>query len=159
MPPFIIEISFPKSSSTLYQRNLEHAKKAMEFITEGEGRATRHTARFTVDQFAVMNKLLSNVKRLRGVTVSVGGITVNPFYASLTAECYMQSLLANDHRAYCCHETYPIPKDSDIKLAILSPCRILAVTPNENHPSSFEDQFQAAAVRQGVWWCPNLRGS
>ncbi len=40
----------------------------------------------------------------------------------------------------------------------LSPCQYIhPLKVGGHHPSSLEDQFQAEAVKQGVWWCPHFR--
>lgn len=143
--------------------------KASELTTLAEGRTTQHTAIFTMDQLPIAYKLLYLVRSSKGTTVSFEGLELNPFYTSLTMECYLKSRMADDQKTYCSPGADSVQNENPLieerlredeaisSKPVGSPCKRLVIDPSDKDAAPSADQLQATALSQGIWWCPNFK--
>ena len=177
MNPLRIQLQFPKSTSPRYPRVLLLAKRAKEFRTSGQGKWAVNVAIFdnSIEQLSILQELLPLVKEWRGVRVTINRVPIRSLWqVNETLNCYLQSLLCRDFRAYCWKVDATYRPDEPIqgpglklslttnfeKIITAFPCRLMApygynrITPH--HPSGLKDQYQALAVERGTWWCPHF---
>jgi hypothetical protein len=178
-----LAIAFPKSRSANYGAAVNFARNAVHYTdTEIDGN-TYHFAGFGTDRAQVtlalsVTKLLLNIK---GTMFYAGGkLVMERFRIESVLSCYLTACGSKDYRAHC-HTVINDPfgskslpgekfsmsmmdfiRDDSQAPAVqcLFPCRFLAgftdMGLSGQHPSSQEDQIQAAAVRRGCDWCPSF---
>lgn len=183
---YLLVLSFAKSSSSSYPLALSVAQGAAKYAETTVGRQLVHLAAFSRDRegaakaLAVM-KYLSGVRSLQ---IFCNGTTTRSAYAvSGVLECYLKACSCADHAAHCCKviddpflnrsatpglsysislnlstEPGSTPKARTVQ-RYLFPCSY--VLPRfryqHGHPSSIQDQIQAAAIDAECQWCPNFQ--
>lgn len=136
----------------------------------------------TPAQFSIARMVVWHVARVKGGMAFGAGLPLANLHKTVVAlDCAAAAAACHDHRAHCHlvlvqRETFdtlhaagvdiPIPVSSYTSTvenigpgddAYTAPCRLLVragFRPQPRHPSSPADQLQAAAVREGMQWCP-----
>jgi hypothetical protein len=178
-----LAIAFPKSRSANYGAAVNFARHA-SFYEESEVEGNLyHFAAFGTDRAQVsfalsVTKLLLKIK---GTMFYAGGkLIMERFRIESVLSCYLTACGSKDYRAHChtvINDPFQLRSPAAEKFSMsimdfmrddshaptvqcLFPCRYLATYSDMGlsgrHPSSQEDQIQAAAVRRGCDWCPSF---
>ena len=178
-----LAIAFPKSRSANYGAAVNFARHA-SFYDESEVESNLyHFAGFGTDRTQVtlalsVTKLLLNIK---GTMFYAGGkLVMERFRIESVLSCYLTACGSKDYRAHChivINDPFQVKSATSDSFSLdmmdfvrmdsqapavqcLFPCRFLAgfsdMGLSGRHPSSQEDQIQAAAVRRGCDWCPSF---
>jgi hypothetical protein len=175
-----IAVSFPASRSAAYPSAVAIAKGAPHY-TEGDvGGRVMHFAAFTGtrDGMRQAQALIQTMRGYKGLLIYAGGSLQQWARTLHVLRCYVDSTACADSRAHCAISVHKqsitfhgagsgvfdiTPDFLQTRAqgnAYLFPCRLLAnnflFKFQPGHPSSEEDQIQAAAVREGCSWCPNF---
>lgn len=179
-----LAIAFPKTRSANYGAAVSFARRAVFYEeTEVEG-TLYHFAGFGSDRAQVSlalsaTRLMLNIK---GTMFYAGGkLVMERFRIESVLSCYLTACGSKDYRAHChtvINDPFQVKSAASDSFSLdmmdfvrmdsqtptvqcLFPCRFLAgfsdMGLSGRHPSSQEDQIQAAAVRRGCDWCPSFR--
>ena len=164
----LLAIMFCKSSSPNYQMAVAVAKSAQGY-SDGEfcGRVLHFVLFGKTHEEAVKAKsLASYVGQWKGSQVFAGGKTAQTFYEIFQVlDCYLTASACRDPKSHCHVVTpeYEIHPDDIKDGPFIFPCRHLQSWQfhdiNRNHPSTIQDQLQAAAIHRGCDWCPNFNSA
>ncbi len=177
----LLVVSFPKSTSKSYPLAVNIAKGANYYDEIIVGNKPVHFVVFgkTREEAGRAQALMNYVSGWKGVQIYSGGkIIQNIWEATMVIGCYLEASACKDWRAHChivIDDPYAeIPTTGGLSFAIrindkpsmpkqaielgryIFPCSYLKPYVNfqKEHPSSQEDQIQAAAVEKGCDWCP-----
>ncbi len=173
-------ISFGASRAAGYETALMHARLVKEYSEYGEGNTVRHYCRIakTREEFARAAAIIDCLRTVKSLSVYVNGSPVrNLNELTNVLNCYLQAEACNDYTAHChvVEEEY-VPYYSRSFLSVdledeprtgpprviprhLFPCALLRSRYHlqNGHPSSTEDQIQAAGVKYGCNICLRFR--
>ncbi len=180
---FLLVILFAKSTSKSFHLTLKLATKASHFaegILEGKTHYLVGINKNNED-LILAKSILDYVSKWTGTRVYVSGNEHRSAYqVMMVIDCISKALKCNDPKAHCyVIADHPLigrmksdvawdmpitlsgidPRWKELKKApkLLFPCRYIQPyydTIQHGHPSSPQDQIQAAAVRHGCHWCP-----
>ena len=173
-------VVFTNVKSPNYDHAVSVAQGAEHYATTAVGKSVFHIAAFgkSQDQVGRLLALLGLIANWTTVQYFSRGralITRNERNrADDVAQCYHSALSCNDYKAHCHVVTDRVFKDrrsqaakmridlnqilSDVKESprYVVPCRLISGYPwiDTDHPSTWENQLQAAAVERGAHVCP-----
>lgn len=178
-------VVFPKTRSASYAAAVVLAKQANLYTDTDAAGSLFHVAGFGAEneQAARALSLVRFMRSIKGFQIYAGGKLLQDWArVESVLECYLESAACTDRRAHCqmvIHTEHLIERyyssrpsgavslDLDwMKInevddgIVVFPCRYLLSRNfrfQTGHPSSFEDQMQAGAVREGCDWCPNFK--
>jgi hypothetical protein len=176
----LLVVAFPKSSSKNFPIALDLAQRASSYAKGYLGSAPMHMAAFSRSEqdTKLAIALLEYAGKWKGTMVLANGVLLRSHYeVSEVLRCFLEASQCTDFRAHC----YRVVDDPDfagsrpvsfaltISLArprtqtvqvkrYTFPCTRLHfyMKLESGHPSSFQDQIQAAAVTRGCALCPNF---
>lgn len=180
----LMAVVFPKSTSSTYPLSVNIAKSAYRYGETIIENKIFHMALFAITRedikraLALLNYLMS----LKGFSIFINGNSYNnPYSVYSVLQCYSNAINCNDYRAHChividdpFKETYRshgalsfslqlIDKQPDnIKPTVIErylfPCKHLKqlFSFQKGHPSTPQDQIQAAGIDHHCEWCPNF---
>lgn len=181
-----IVVVFPKSRSNSYPAALSLAKNADQYAETVIGDNNLfHMAGFDLkpQNAQTISSILRYLNGLKGVQTYVNGnLVVNSYTMDEFLNCYINACQCNDYKAHCNavkHE-YDVFSGDDkqsftVSLSLsdlfgkspakseklyLVPCNYIfnyGFRIQKNHPSSSQDQIQAAAVQRSCQICPLLK--
>lgn len=156
-PEAFIAIAFiaPRSQQWEYVRGLLNS--ADELFTHGN--VTCGLFAQNPSSVELAHRILEVALDWKTCHLFINGVPVVSIKQIRWLPCFISSLKVKDLKAHCIRSRVigKYIENRYIQYTIFEPCRFM---PNhewfhEDHPSSFEDQFQATAVRQGVDQCPH----
>lgn len=178
----LMAVVFPKSKSFAYPLSVSIAKSAYRYNEKIIGNKLFHMALFSItkDETNKALALLNNLMGLKGFSIFMNGNNCkNPYSVYEVLQCYFKAINCTDYRAHCqividdpFRETYrgssgisfsiqltDKPQESVNPIIIqryLFPCKHLHAyfRFQKGHPSTPQDQIQAAAVERYCEWCP-----
>lgn len=171
-----VVVAFPRSPSRSFQMALSIARTATEFQAAEIGGLQMHVAGFdkTATGATKALALIDLVKGWKGQMVfSAGRLLRSTTEIVEFLECFSQASACRDPASHChvviddparwntesilrvspfgkLHEERPPPKKYVFPCALLFKRYLL----DPDHPSSYQDQIQAAAVKRGIHVCP-----
>ncbi len=178
-----LAVAFPKSSSKNYPTAVHFAKQGIAYEEGSVQGLLYHFAVFGKDKAQAVSALsVTNLLlKLKGTSFYAGGkLIAAPYRIQSVLTCYLESCGSTDYRAHChkvINDPFQVRQQAEERFSesifdflrspsqapavqCLFPCRYLAgfssIGLSGLHPSSHEDQIQAAAVRNGCDWCPNF---
>jgi hypothetical protein len=164
----LLVVSFPKSNSKYYAFALSMAEGAERYGVATIGGKPMHVAVFGMTQADVgrASALIGYTRGWKGAFIFVGGKIVHDSYRlEEVLKCYLQSCQCRDTKAHC-HFVIDDPFESESGSQFFNPGGDKYIFPckhlvtwfrfQNNHPSSIEDQIQAAGVEFGCNLCPNF---
>ena len=169
--PPLMTIVFGQYRGRSYQQAVLTAQQAALYKEYSLEKSTYHVAAFQQagSQAALAHSLLQLTMGIKGVLLfGSDGVLLPSFYkAMMVVECYQSASLVRDHRAYChaiINDPFLVRGSFEVMYSrgltedrYVLPCRLINPTYLEfdaQHPASPEDLMQAAAVKQGSYWCP-----
>lgn len=178
----LIVVAFPKSSSKNFSFALAIAQGASKYSIAEIGGSKMHFAIFEKKQADAgrASALLSYVAGWKGVMVfSNGKLVSNNYMLSEVISCYLESCSCRDSKAHCqkviddpfSDEVADMSMSFSIRLVeepvvkkavdvdrYAFPCKLLfnRFQFQKDHPSSPQDQIQAAGVKHNCDICPNF---
>lgn len=175
-----IAISFPASRAAAYDAAVNVAEQAEAYRVATVGKSRFHLAGFgrTRAQASLALSLCGYIRSLKGVQYYGGGKLLLGWVAvESVLLCYLEATACNDFRAHCYRtldedQMYRRPRrpgnyvnigpgapvDGE-KPRYLLPCTYLLKNQfgiDPDHPSSPQDQIQAAGIERGCDWCPHF---
>lgn len=163
----LIAIAFPKSPSRQYSETVAIAQRAKAYGEFYLGKKLYHSAVFGTDktQASYAYMVIDASKNWKGTKLfAQGRILVSNYQVSQVLQCFLDSLVPNDHRAHC-HFVDPdltkfqFGKGSDPEDRHLIPCRMLQGWSQriyEDRVSNLPDAVTQLAVRKNCYWCPHF---
>jgi len=179
----LMSVSFPKSRSSSYDAAVNVAKQAILYDEQILGKSLYHFAVFgkTREQALRAFSVLRYLGNIKGLEVFAGGKRFqkqSDFEKVL--ECYIEATACDNPDAHChvmvppdhLQQSFSRSVSFTVSLDDLAdidkpevqlvefPCRYLRLRNfryQPGHSASESEQFQAAAVRYGCDWCPNLK--
>lgn len=171
-------VAFPKSTSKGFPMALATAQQATEFRFVESGGLLMHVAYFapTERDAKLAIDLLAQAGGWKGVLVYSKGRPVKERWAFIgMLECYLESCDCVDPDAHCCvviDDPHFVPvKSFSMTITLgeattkpvevdryLFPCSRLwpSMRFQPDHPSSLQNQVQAAGVKSGCYACPRF---
>lgn len=177
----LMAIVFPKSTSSTYPLSVSVAKNAYRYGETIIGNKLFHMALFAItkEEISKALALLNYLINLKGFSIFMnGGSCKNPYSVYEVLRCYAKAINCNDYRAHCqtviddpFKETHRggalsisiqliSQQPSDAKPMIIErylfPCKHLHpyFRFQKGHPSTPQDQIQAAGIDHHCEWCP-----
>jgi hypothetical protein len=177
----LLVIAFPKSSSRNYPLAVSVAEAAERYAVIAIGGKPMHVAAFGKTQ-ADAGKALALLEYTHGwkgkLIFSRGRMIQNSYEVSQIVRCFLEACLCRDRKAHCYQiidEPFSVVQDMRMSISITLvekppikqeiqvdryafPCKFLFpwFKFQEGHPSSWQDQIQAAGVRRGCDVCPHF---
>lgn len=165
----LLVVSFPKSNSKYYAFAVSIAEGAERYGVASIGGKPMHVAVFGLAQADVgrASALIGYTRGWKGAFIFVGGKIVHDSYRlEEVLKCYLESCHCRDTKAHC-HFVIDDPFGSESGSHFFErassdkyifPCKHLVTwfRFQDDHPSSVEDQIQAAGVEFGCNLCPNF---
>ena len=178
----LVVVAFPKSSSKNFTFALSLAIGASKYALTNVDGKEMHVACFAKTQADAgrASALLSYIGGWRGVLMfSAGKLVQSSYQISQVLACYLESCSCRDNRAHC-HTIIDDPFSSDVRdMSMSISIRIVENPPPKHqvkidrysfpckhlfpyfrfqadHPSSHQDQIQAAGVQRGCDICPHF---
>ncbi|MEC6413534.1 MULTISPECIES: hypothetical protein [Achromobacter] len=179
----LLVVAFPKSPSKNFPIALDIAKRATTYAKGYLGNTPMHLAAFdrTERDAKLAIALLDYAGTWKGTMLFAKGILVrHHFDISEVLRCFLEASQCTDFRAHCYTviddpdfaSSRPIsfgfsismgrPRTRTVEVKRFSfPCSKLKhyVKLDSGHPSSYQNQIQAAAVKKGCALCPNFDAS
>jgi len=182
----ILAIAFPRTNSQVYPLAVSIALGAAKHDTMNIGRTVTHLVAFARnrDDAGRALALLGYINTWKSIQIYAGGkLLQNIGEATSVLRCYVESTACDDWRAHCLQviddpsHTLVRPPSVRVTLSMsgtgqsspeeeeeqpdryMFPCRLLYPTFRFqiDHPASFRNQIQAAAVSRGCDWCPHFK--
>ena len=179
----LLVVAFPKSSSKNFAFALSIAQGASRYAITEIGGNQMHFAAFARNQGDAgrASALLSYVSGWKGTMIfSRGKVIPNSYLVSQVIDCYLESCSCRDSKAHC--QTIiddpfsSVPQNLSMSISIrlverppikqeiqvdryAFPCKYLFswFRFQKDHPSSPQDQIQAAGVSKGCDICPHFK--
>jgi hypothetical protein len=181
----MLVVVFLHSTSPAFAAAVHIAGGAPYYSVIGSGRGAMHIAGFEASRTDAARALalLNLIRDWKGLQVWCRGKQLVGHWNTLKVlDCYLSAMSCDDPRAHCV-VTVDVARDPDRPGTSLNlivgalrgenpipepsrhlpeyrafPCRLASsgFHFNARHPSSYTDQAQAAAVRQGCDWCPRF---
>ena len=159
----LLVVSFPKSNSKYYAFAVSVAEGAERYGVATIGGQSMHVAVFGLTQADAgrASALIGYIRGWKGAFIFVGGKIVHDSYRlEEVLKCYLESCHCHDTKAHC-HFVIDDPFETESYARgekYLFPCKHLVAWFHfqKDHPSSVEDQIQAAGVEFGCNLCPNF---
>lgn len=147
---------FPKSRAGAYAPAVNICRGAAQYGEADIEGVLMHFVAFdkTLGDMSRAATVIGNMKGYSGLLIYAGGHLQDWWKVSKALVCFRDSQACNDVKAHC----YVIPVDSNQ----VFPCRHLhyhGFRYSLAHPSTYADQLQAGAVREGCAWCPNFNAT
>jgi hypothetical protein len=181
----LMGIVFAKSRSSTYPLAVNVAQGAYRYAETIIDKQTIHTVLFsmTKDDISKALALIDYLSGSKSLSIFVRGRICNNYYPIMEVlRCYTGATNCTDYRAYCCQviddpflERHTGGMSFTIRLALnpdevqkptivqkyLFPCKHLHsyFQFQKGHPSTIEDQIQAAGIEKSCDWCPNFQPS
>lgn len=178
----VIAVVFPKTKSASYDAAVNLARQADQYAEQTLGTSLFHLAGFgrSREQVARALAVVRYLRSVKGFQIYAGGSALQEASrVEDVLQCYLEASGCTDPRAHCVvvvDEATLHAVGGGVRVGamldrawhdVLSsatkhrafPCRHLLHRNfrfQPGHPSSEIDQLQAAAVREGCDWCPNL---
>ncbi len=170
-----VVVAFPRSSSRSFQMALSIAQTAAEYQVADIGGIQMHVAGFgkTTTGATKALALLDLVSGWKGCMVFAAGQLLRSITEiTQLLECFKQASMCRDTASHCCVviddpnrenalgilrvTPFGLQEDPPPKKTYVFPCALLFkhYLLDPNHPSSYQDQAQAAAVKRGIHVCP-----
>ena len=166
----LLAIAFPKTNSKNYAFAVTIAESAERYAVAEISGQSMHIAVFAKTQADAGRAaaVLEYAQGWRGTLLFVQGKAIRGSYrVREVLECFLQSCQCNDTKAHC-HEVVDDPRYSSFDYGFrerkkidryVFPCKHLLTLFHfsVDHPSSYQDQIQAAGVEHSCAVCPNFR--
>ena len=164
----LLVIAFPKTNSKNYAFAVRIAESAERYAVVEINGQSMHVAAFGKSQVegGRAAAMLGYTRGWKGTLLFVKGHALRDSYRVLEViECFMQSCECTDLKAHC-QEVMNDPKYSPYDHSYgrkkidryIFPCKHLLpwMQFKHDHPSSYQDQIQAAGVKHACTVCPNF---
>lgn len=162
----LLVVAFPKTNSKNYPFAVQIVQSAERWAVVEINGESMHVAAFGKTQLEAGRAaaLLRYSLGWKGTLLFVRGRLLRDSYrVQEVIECFMESRECRDIKAHC-HEVMNDPKyspyDSSKKIdRYIFPCKHLLpwMLFKHDHPSTYQDQIQAAGVKHACTVCPNFR--
>ncbi|WP_322997958.1 hypothetical protein [Castellaniella sp.] len=175
---WMLMIAFPKSPSKGFPLALSIAQQASEFRIVDSAGILMHVAHFAPNErdAKLAIELFSQTGGWKGVVAYSKGRPIKERWAFISMlECYLESCECTDPDAHCCvvidDPSFEPVKSFSMTISVgpsttkpvevdryLFPCSRLwpSMRFQPDHPSSLQDQIQAAGVKNGCYACPRF---
>ena len=163
--PPLVTIAFRRHRGDSYPQAVATARAATLHLEHTQDGAHYHIATFGNDarQAAAASFLIHLLWSIKGTLIfdSSGNVLPVKYSVKRVLDCFSQSSLVGDSRAYC-HSVIDDPFTGRGHLSAdryVLPCRLVHSWHRRfdvDHPSSPRDLMLAAGVEVGCHWCPNF---
>lgn len=177
----LMTVSFAKTASKNYALAVNIAQCAEKYDELKIGNSLVHFVAFskTKEDASRALVLLRYISEWKSIQIVTGGKIIQKAYdVAAVLECYLEALACNDYQAHCFSivndprsdypyaygmsvsikiSPYPEPEPEEVMVdRYIFPCSLLQpyFKFQTDHPSTAENQIQAAAVEHGCDWCP-----